>query len=177
MYKEKVIPIIPVHKSVAIIIMALICLVGVATIQPAKANPQFIISSWEYPDEYGQGINLFAFYENSTGAWVEYGDAYEPDQSYIVNWNTSGSIKLRCYAFLNSTLTGAIDEDDGKNYLRHNVTVTSAGQSIFSQSNFTYYNFADILDPMWYYGYEVVLNFLPLEGQVYIVTVTYEVFY
>ena len=142
---------------------------------PAKA--QFVLASWDYPDEYGQGIDLFGFYENSTGSWLSYGDAYEPDQSYTIDWNNSVFIKLRCYAFFNSTLTGAIDVADGKNYLRHRVNVTSLGTSVFSQQNFTYYSNSTILAPMWYYGYEVVLNFLPIGGEIYTVTVDYEIFY
>lgn len=137
----------------------------------------FTLASWDYPDEHGQGINLFVFYENSTGSWVSFGSVYEPDQSYIVNWNTSGSIKLRCYAFFNSTLTGASDVGDGKNYQQHYVSVVTARTTVFSQQNFTYYNNNTVLDPMWYYGYEVVLNFIPQQGERYTVTVTYEIYY
>ena len=174
---RNIFPDIPTKKAFACVIMALVMLVCVSTIQPVTANPQFIIASWDYPDEYGQGIDLFGFYENSTGAWLPYGDAYEPDQSYIIDWNGSVFIKFRCYAFLNSTLTGAIDEADGKNFQQHRVNVSSLGESVFSQQNFTYYNINTAFDPMWYYGYEVVLNFLPLQGTLYTVTVTYEIFW
>ena len=165
------------YKKAGALIVVLLTL-GLLFVSIPQAKAQFVLASWDFPDEYGQGLNLFGFYENSTGSWLSFtGSVYEPDQSYIINWNTSGSIMLRCYAFLNSTLTGAIDEADGKNYQQHNVIVTSGGQTVFSQQNFTFYNFEDLADPMWYYGYEVVLNFLPQTGSLYTVTVTYEVFY
>ncbi len=163
-----------IDKKICLFTVLMVLTLLVLPIQPAKA--QFVLAEWDYPDEYGQGINLFAFYENSSGSWLSFGDAYEPDQSYIVDWNISGFIKLRCYAFFNSTLTGAADVEDGKNYLRHNVTVTSAGTTVFNQQNFTYYSNTTIEDPMWYYGYEVILNFIPVSG-IYTVTVIYEVFY
>ena len=167
------------------VVMALLLMIGVSTIpqQPGtseleKEPSQFVISSWEYPDEYGQGIEAFEIYENSTGSWVLISGAYGYEDNYNIDIYANGSIKLRCYTWFNSTLTGASDTNDGKNFQQHNVTVINMGTTIFSQQNFTwFYDDDSINPPMWYYGYEVVLNFLPLEGQVYTVTVTYEVWY
>ena len=144
--------------------------------QPAKA--QFVLAEWDFPDEYGQGIWAFMFYENSTGSWLPCDPySYEYNQSYTVEWNASVFIKLRCFVSFNSTLTGAIDTDDGKNYLRHSVTVTNLGTTVFSQQNFTYFSNDTQLDPIWYYGYDVVLNFLPVAGEIYTVVVTYEIYW
>ena len=143
-----------------------------------KNKTQFALASWTFPDNYGQGIEAFEIYENSTGSWVLTSGAYGYEDNYNIDIYANGSIKLRCYTWFNSTLTGASDTNDGKNFQQHNVTVINMGTTIFSQQNFTwFYDDDSINPPMWYYGYEVVLNFLPLEGQVYTVTVTYEVYY
>ena len=171
-------------KAGVLITALIVVMFAIATVPPINevgpsvptGKAQFVLASWDYPDEYGQGIEMFAFYENSTGAWLSYGDVYEHDQSYIVEWNVSLFIKLRCYTFFNSTFAGAIDTTDGQNYQRHNVTVTGEGKIVFSKQNFTYYSVSDILDPMWYYGYEVVLNFIP-QFMHYRVTVTYEIYW
>jgi len=142
--------------------------------QPAKT--QFVLASWDFPDKYGQGMDTITIYGNSTGSWVAVGN-YEYDEPSTLDWNESVAIKLKVWSWFNSTLTGAVDTNDGKNYLRHSVIVTALGVTIFSQQNFTYSNVYPEADPMWYYVYEVVLNFLPEVGQVYTITVTYEVFY
>lgn len=143
--------------------------------QPAK----FVLASWDFPDEYGQGIPYFEFFENSTGSWVSLEYYYEYFNSYIVEWNASVFIKLRCTTIFNNTLIGAIDTDDGKLYQQHSVIVTTPSESepVFSQQNFTYYSANTVLEPMWYYEYEVVLNFLPVGGEIYTVTVTYEIYW
>jgi len=84
------------------------------------------------------------------------------------------AIRLTVYSWLNSAITGATDTNDGKNYQQHNVVVTASnGTILFSQQNFTYVTAYDI-EPMYYYQYEVILNFLPQAGDIYIVAVTYE---
>ena len=149
---------------------------------PQPNNPRFVIASWDYPDEYGQGIEKLSVFSNETGSWLPAnwaGDsARDYDESSVFEWNASIFIRLNCWTWFNSTLTGAIDWEDGKNYQRHAVNVTSLGTTVFSQQNFTYASaFPAINPPMWYYEYEVILNFLPLVGQIYTVTVTYDVFY
>ena len=174
------------------VVMALLLMIGVSTIPPQpvtseleKEPSHFVISEWEYPsDEYGQGIEAFRFYENSTGAWLpapyythyypdyheELGEFYflEYDQDYTLNWTAGVAMKLRVYPQPNTTLLGTTDVDILKNYVRNNVTVSSSGQTIFSQNNFTY-----VED----FHFECILNFLPQQGQVYTIAVTYEVFY
>jgi len=147
--------------------------------EPQKAK--FIISSWVFPyDEYGQGIDALSVYENSTGSWLLVGGFapnvdHEDEGSF--NWNVSIGIKIRVYSWLNSTLTGVSSTAEGKNVQRHNVTVVlTNGTVIFNQNNLTYFN-AGAVGPMYEYNYDVVLNFLPECGNIYTVTVTYEIYY
>lgn len=164
------------RKSLAVLVSALALLVLVASIPPAKA--QFAIASWDFPDQYGQGITKFLIYENSSGSWVQFGDYVNYGDDGSFNWNVSVGIKLRCWALFNSTLTGAATTAEGKLYQRRNVSVTNReGATVFSQQNFTYVAVDTGLDPLWLYSYDVVLNFLPQYGQAYAVTIIYEVFY
>ena len=173
------------NKLFAGIIITLLAIIMVVAVQPAKvesiqkANPQFVIASWDFPDEYGQGIEGFEIFENSTGSWVQVGGYHPYDEAQIYDWNVSVAIKLICYTFFNSTLTGASTSAEGKNYQRHNVTVTDlADVIVFSQQNFTYVSVDTGIDPpLWFYGYSVILNFLPTYGEVYTVTVSYEIYY
>lgn len=158
------------------VVMVIVLGLGLASIPPAKA--QFVISSWEYPDEHGQGLEAIETYENSTGSWAQIYGAYGPDFSHSIDWNGSVFIKLRVYSWLNSTFLGLSTLAEGKSYQQHNITVISLGVLIFTQQNITWFYSDDSIDPpLWFYGYEVVLNFLPLSGTVYTVTVTYEIFY
>lgn len=145
------------------------------SIPPVKAK--FVIASWSYPDEYGQGISSIYVYENSTGAWLQ-ASKEDYDESGVLEWDADIAIKLSVWAWFNSTLTGASDSDEGKLYQRHNVSVISMGSTVFSQQNFTYYDATTGLYPdLWWYIYEVVLDFLPEWGQTYVATITYEIFY
>lgn len=179
-------------KTYAGIIMLLMMLGFVVLVPPTRA--QFVIAEWNYPDEYGQGISGLKCWENSTGSWVgaPYYTHYYPDYheelgafyylnyyqvSYFYNWSAGVAIKIRVDTLFNATLTGAEDLADGQNFQQHNVTVTHLGSVIFSQQNFTYVDSSDVTDPMYYYEYSVILNFLPEYGEIYTVTITYEVFY
>ena len=160
--------------------VSLLVSVTPTTSKPQPSNPQFVLAEWDYPDEYGQGIYGFRFYENSTGSWVaapwynDLGSFYflHDYDDYILNWSAGVAMKLRVYSAFNDTLTGAVDEADGQNYQRHSVAVTSEGVEVFSQQNFTYYDVTSL-----YYEYEVVLNFLPIGGKIYTISVDYEIYY
>jgi len=156
----------------------------------------FTLASWDYPDEYDQGLFGMKFWENSTGDWVaapwythyypdyheELGQFYYCTSSmsdyYTYNVTAGASLKMRVDTTLNATLTGATDLEDGKNYFRTSVTVTCVGTIVFSQQNLTsFVDEDDISDPIYYYEYDVVLNFILESGQFYTVTVIYDVFY
>jgi len=143
----------------------------------SKEPAQFIISGWDYPDEYGQGISLFRFYENSTGAWVEiYGPiGQNPNSSCSFNVNSTG-IKIRCSASLNSTFLGLSATIEGTYIIRHSINVTHLGEIIFSQQNFTYFSRGQV-GPMYFYQYDVILGFIPQAGNVYITIINCEVWW
>ena len=168
-------------KTSALIVTLFVCMMlFVSTIPPTRA--QFVLASWVFPDEYGQGVDKISVYSNQTGSWVLAnwaGDASRDyDESSEFDWNASIFIRLNVWTWFNSTLTGAADWEEGKNYHRHNVVVIGDGLTVFNQQNFTFANAFPAIDPpMWYYEYEVILEFLPLAGVIYVVTVTYEVFY
>jgi hypothetical protein len=187
-------------KALAIVLTLSICVMLIVAMRPlpiSEKTPtkhgtsQFILASWDYPDEYGQGIYGFRFYENATGSWeltpwyysggeldglpFYFLHSYDP---YTLNWSAGVAMKLHVFCLINSTLTGAVDLADGQNYQRHNVTVTSnQGTILFSQQNITYYDAFEPIDEMFEYEYEVVLNFLPEMGNIYTITMTYEVFW
>jgi len=161
-----------------------ISVVPVSTQQPAQPNTaKFVLSSWDYPDEYGQGIEKIEIKDNSTGSWIPQAthyyyesDSYEWGEDETIK---DGSIKLTVWTWFNSTLTGAIDFTDGKNYHKHEVTVAlQNGTTVFNQQNFTYGGCFPAIDPpQWYYYYEVILNFVPEYGQIYTISVDYEIYY
>lgn len=159
-----------------LVALVMVSLLLVVPVQPAKA--QFVLSEWDYPDQYGQGIKLFHFYDNSTGSWVEFSDitGHEATNTSNVECPVGVGIKIRINTYLNSTFIGLSDETEGFDLIRHNLTVTSLGETIFSQQNFTMFNYGQI-GPMYSYNYEVILGFLPVQGTIYILTFTYEIYY
>lgn len=164
-----------ISGSVAVIMILSVLLV--VSIPPTRAG--FVLASWDYPDEYGQGIENFELYENSTGSWVQVGGLYNYTDANIFDWETGVSIKIICFAWFNSTLSPATTTEEGKDFQRHNVTVTQLnGSTVFSQQDFTYVDVDDTTDPpQWLYSYEVILDFIPDAGEYYTVTIIYEVYY
>jgi hypothetical protein len=149
---------------------------------PLPAKAQFVLASWVYPDEYGQGLYQIEVDENSTGTWMEYGEGgfYEAGDSLLFDWNASVGIRLVVYSRLNSTLTGISDKDEWGPYQRLNVTVVQnngTGTIVFSQQNITTFYSSSAFGEIYRYGFMFVLEFLPDWGEIYTVTVTYEVFY
>lgn len=143
----------------------------------ASRPATFVISSWSYPDAYGQGILFIKVYENSTGSWVHVDDVYYYNTT-IFSWNHSVGIKLYVYTWFNSTLSDATNTTEGQAYQRHNITVTDAfGTELYSKENMTYFLVSDAYDPMYYYAYEHELDWMPVPAQQCYITVTYEIYY
>lgn len=172
----------------AVMVVTVLSVLLIATPRPISAK--FVLSGWSHPDEYGQGIEGFLIYENSTGSWLGWDDpdsgdpeyyTYDDAEEHYFEWNVSVFIKLRVVTWLSSTLLGLTGEEahhsDGIPYFRHNVTVTTLGQTVFARDNFTYVLGSSEFTPMWLYQYDVILDFVPLEGYTYTVTITYEVYY
>ena len=159
-------------------IMVMLGFVMLVSLPTQPVNAQFVLASWDFPDEYGQGIEKIMIYENSTGSWLLFETSWYHNGTEIYAWNASVAIKLRVSTLFNETLTGAVDTTDGKRFQRHNVTVTSAGSPVFSQQNFTWaYDDDGIYPDLWLYAYDVILDFLPVGGEIYTVTIDYEIFY
>jgi len=165
-----------VKTSTLFIIGILVSVVFMGSVQPSYAR--FVLASWDYPDDYGQGIENIELYENSTGSWLEVGSGYGFDEAHIYEWPVGVAIRINCFTWFNSTLTGAGTITEGKLYQQHNVSVSLLGETIFSQQNFTYIDGDNGIDPpQWFYEYEIILNFIPTEASYYTVTIIYEVFY
>lgn len=163
--------------SIVLVLLAVSVIHDTPVIPTATAK--FAFASWSFPDSNGEGIERFSIYENSTGGWEYVTTQVYDDDPLVQEWNASVGMFIFISTWLNSTLVGAATKAEGKNYQRHNVTVTNrAGDTVFSQGNFTYYNAYDNIDPpLWFYQYTVVLDFLPLAGEYYTVTMTYETFW
>lgn len=169
------------RKATTVLLTVVLVSLMLFVMMPRPASAKFIIAAWSEPDEYGQCIEAFDILENSSSTWEEIpGCPFMIDTDpNIFNWTAGVAIKLTCYTWFNSTLTGATTGTLGRNYQRHNVTVTdNLGYTVFSKQNFTWYSTDTGIDPpMWFYEYYIVLNFLPLAGEYYTVTVIYEVFW
>ena len=65
MYKQRI------FTGILLVVVLVISVCPVSTQQPEQTDTaKFVLAEWDYPDEYGQGIYGFRFYENSTGSWV-----------------------------------------------------------------------------------------------------------
>lgn len=164
-------------KKNAILVLGILAIFVLGgSIPPAKA--QFVLAGYEYPDDFGQGIERVIIYENSTGSWV-FVQNYDYDDSQLtLEWAAGPAIKLRVYSWANGTLVGAGSANEAKNYFKHNVSVVDVHSAVmFEKQNFTYYDHFEEASPMWLYFYDVVIDFIPISGQTYYVTIFYEVYY
>jgi len=88
------------------------------------------------------------------------------------------NITLVVDCWLNSTTYDFSTTIEGKNIIRHNITVMSRNETVvFSQTNLTYVSGADYGDDVFWYQYSIQIDFTLIYGEIYTVTVTYEVFY
>ena len=163
--------------GIALLLSALVLFVPT---QPAKA--QFVLAYTFSPDNYGNGISYISAYFDGDWNGSMYKDPYNFDIPPETTTNPmetfeGTNITLGVFCWLNGTYAGISSLVEGKTVLKHNVSVLhSNGTVIFSQQNFTYISGADSLAPMYFYRYDVILDFAPVSGVVYTVTVIYEVF-
>ena len=160
------------HRTITIIgLLLLVFILPIVTPQKAE-SAKFILANWDYPDEYGQGISRIRFYENSTGSWLSASGWIDYDETLVPEWEAGVAIKIECLSVINATLTGAPSSYEGRNYIRHNVTVTNlAEQVVFSKQNFTF-----ILEENYEYEHEVILNFIPQELTLYTIELNCEIY-
>ena len=167
-----------------VLVVALVLSMFVVALVPRPTQAQFIIASWDYPDEYGQGIRNVAIEQYIDGEWVAItsgysGYYYSPSVFNIsTGGESNGSLWINVQCYLNATLCGISDIGDGPALIRHTITVsTLLNASVFYQENFTLTYQTDAYDPLYFYQYEVVTDFTPISGVAYTATITYEVFY
>ena len=168
------------NKLVGFAVIACVCtMLLITSVQPTSAK--FVISSWEYPDEYGQGIGVIYVHENSTGAWLPFTSPafiLSTDSGVVtVNASANKAIRLGPVFSINHTLLGLGSIAEAKNIMRGNITVTNLGAVVFSQENFTYNTYGDETATTWWVAYYVTINLIIVAGAIYTVTVTYEIFW
>jgi hypothetical protein len=143
------------------------------------SNPKFVIADWPYPDEYGQGIqDIYLKWTNGTtydtlGWFWPYTEFRGLDSE---DWFYNTSLVLSVFTWLNATLVGAVSLEDGLNYLKHNITVSLAGETVFSQQNFTYSWSSDYEDPLYVYQHNVTLSCFNTYGGIYTIAIVCEIY-
>jgi len=174
-------------------LIAVVCAIlslGMATVLVTTNQPtsdthiekpvKFVLSSWDYPDEYGQGIESIYAYENASGSYVEYpGSPYSSSDNIQLEKNLTGYIWLQIICWFNRSHVGIPNIfPQGINRIRHTVNVTqSNGTVVFSQINFTITASSQAFDPLWWIRYDVVLAFQPIAGEVYTATISYDIYW
>lgn len=130
-----------------------------------------------YPEE-GSGFSVVGAYIDDVFTHT----FYDIDTGFdsILSVSTSVSnITLLINCWLNGTYYNISSPTEGKNIIRHNVTVTVTNKTVvFSQSNFTYLDGLDYGDNLFWYEYSIELDITPLvQGAIYTTIITMEVYY
>ena len=175
-------------KVLAITLVILLPVGFLATAPTATlADPMFCIALND-ADAQGQSVSGFSIYENSTGSWVYYygwNGTHATDADYAItdfmtlfNWTHGLGIKFLVGVKINMSYYGITTETEARNIIRLNLTVsTPTNASLYSKSNMTYNSKFTADYPIWRITYEDTLGFLPSQGNIYTVSVTYEVFF
>ena len=168
-------------KQVAYLLIMLISMMLVVSIQPTKAQAQFTLATWAYPDEYGQGIYSITPDENSSGTWAHIestpGFIYSTSENNSFTIDQGLSIRFDVRVLVNYTFLG-VSAAAALNLIRLNLTVTVLNNITFSIQNMTYNELGgDFGNGLWWYSFRDILNFETDYGTVYVTTVTYEVYY
>ena len=165
--------------TVALLGLFICSLLIIVPIQPAKA--QFVLSYDYDPTNEGNYIAYITAYVDSVVNGTVYFNpvSYPSDTAEQPKEIQAGvNLTLAVFCWVNGTRTGISSVNEGLNIMRHNVTVTCInGTVVFSQNNFTFIVGSDGGAPMYFYRHDVILDFVPIASEIYIVTITYEVFY
>ena len=151
--------------------------------QPTK-TVTFVVSGWDYPDEYGQGIYGYFPKENSTGVFLNIVEFVYPSQSttHRLNYTPNTALKFDVRPVVNYTFLGLTHPDDfdlGRNYIRLSIEMFVSGESVFFQQNLTYDDYGSQIlgTDTWFYSYVVVVNVILQSGDVYAINIEYEIFW
>lgn len=153
----------------------------ISSIQPVQST-QFVLSDLGPLDDYGQGIWIIQV-RNETESLGSFYSTDHPTHNYsanVVEIPQGENVSLAVFTWVNGTYLGFASLAEGKNLIRHNVSVFISGRmnetAVFSQANFTYVTGTDGAAPMYYYRYDVNLDFVPVGGLIYQVVVFFEVY-
>ena len=136
-----------------------------------------IIDSTFTYSESGTGFSRIDAYVDEVFAQTLY-DMDGEGNPIIEIEDTVTNITLLVDCWLNSTTYEISTLAEGKNIIRHNITVISTNSTVvFSQANLTYIASADYGDNVFLYQYSVYLDFTVMYGEIYTATITYEIFY
>ena len=167
-------------KKIAILSLVMMVIFGLGFVSIPKAKAQFVLAYDFSPDNYGNAISIITLYLDG----VHNGSMYWDPDSYPTKTNTltreifvGDNLTLDISCWLNSTYAGVATLEEGKNVIRHSVSVVhSNGTEIFFKQNGTCTSELDYYSPMYHYQYQINLDFEPSAGIVYTVAVIYEVF-
>jgi len=179
------------------LMICLATLILFVTIPTPRVSAQFVLA-WDYDsekdnfdyDEYGQGFYLYTLHSNKsittgneypdfTVEYPNYPTTYYFNQSsYSIQGTVGYALGIHFLCWMNSTLTGATDLDDGKNYIRANASISAFGTVLDNLEDIEVFYQTTFFNPeMWLYGFQANFNVIPQEGYTYIITLTYEVYW
>lgn len=179
MNKKSVIGVIAL-LSIGLLVASIPPMIQEVSIKQSTAQFVLAVDSWSYPDEYGQGLQRvdIVFANGTTYDVCGWFYPYETFTNFESDeWFFNTSMIVSVGTWLNSTLVGVATLEDGLNYIRHSITVSILGETVFSQQNFTYDTGLDAAAPMYYYAHNITLNCFNTYGAIYEITVDYEVYY
>jgi len=125
----------------------------------------------------GTGFSNIIAYVDETYAHTFY-DVDSGYNSTLKLDSTATNITLVIQCWLNGTTFGVSTPAEGKNILRHNITVTNQNNTImFSQSNLTYAWGIEYAEDLFLFEYWVELDFTVTMGEIYKIVLEMALFY
>ena len=175
------------RKKISILVVLVVLMMLILPIRSAKA--QFVLSSWSFPDEYGQGIYRIRVKENSTGAFLDIpnpvlGYWYHDNASNVrLNHSTTTALFFAVSVYFNYTKMGL--EHPGDNQVARNLFKITIEMKLslydevsWPQQNMTYDTFlGQVEEGIWAYTYTCLVEVLLVAGEIYTVVITYEIYY
>lgn len=144
---------------------------------------QFVISSWDFPDSYSQGLYGILLESNTSGSWqVVLGTKYyNQTASYNATDDIGFAIRVKVFFHFNYTLANLSDPTDqalAQNHIRTNMTVERNTYKIFSLVNGTYNGVTKIADfDLWLVVYYFLFDVLIKYDSIYTVSFDYDFYY
>jgi len=147
---------------------------------PTK-TAKFVLSGWDYPDAYGQGIEVVYAYTNDTGSWVKVKDPafFLPDDETAVSVNatlSSTAMKFIIYANINHTLHDLTDNMTAYTMMRVSMEMSGYGTEYSNSSLGTNGINFDDTPTTWQIGFEIIPPVILVVGRTYTVTINYELY-